>query len=136
METRKMEIQYQKAANLLVDMIPEPWEKVFLYAEIREGYSQVYFYYYPENQGAPVYNIDIPDIFDVNIKEYKGLKHDLYYCFEELLNEFSNQGHELWTSLTFILDNSGKMNIDYGYEDISEISPVEKQDKWEEKYLK
>ncbi|MDG4850796.1 immunity protein YezG family protein [Peribacillus frigoritolerans] len=50
--------------------------------------------------------------------------------------EFKEQEQELWTNLTFILDNTGKMKINYGYEDISELSPVEKQDKWEAEYLK
>ncbi|MED3687900.1 hypothetical protein P4534_03485 [Peribacillus butanolivorans] len=28
-----------------------------------------------------------------------------------------------------VLDNTGKMKMNYGYEDITELSPVEKQDK-------
>ena len=37
--------------------------------------------------------------------------------------------------LTFMLDGTGKMEINYGYEDISELSPVEKQEKWEAENL-
>ena len=46
-----------------------------------------------------------------------------------------DQDQEPWTSLTFILDNMGRMKLNYGYGDISEISPDEKQDKWEAEYL-
>lgn len=131
-----MEAIYQKVANILVEMIPEEWEKILLYAEVREGFSQVFFYYYPVNQEQPVYSLDIVDMFNIDIPLHRKLKQELYDCFEELWNEFMVQDQELWTRLTYILDNMGKMKLNYGYEDISEISPDEKQDKWEAEYLK
>ncbi|WP_199624428.1 immunity protein YezG family protein [Paenibacillus alkalitolerans] len=136
METKQMEALYQKIANVLNNMIPEDWKKILLYAEFREGFSQVFFYYYPqENRGKPVYSLDITDIFNVDRRHHKGLKQELYECFEQLWNEFKAQEQEQWTSLTYTLDNTGRMKIDYGYEDISQISPVEKQEKWEARYL-
>jgi uncharacterized protein (TIGR01741 family) len=133
LETKKMEVIYQRVANILNEMIPEDWRKILLYAEFREGYSQVFFYYYPMNEDKPVYNLDIVDIFNVDKRHYKSLKQELYNCFEELWNEFKIQ--EQWTNLTYILDNTGRMKINYGYEDLSEINPVEKQEKWEAEYL-
>ena len=135
METKQMEVLYQKIANILIDMIPEDWEKILLYAEVREGFSQVYFYYYPVNRAEPVYSLDIPDIFQVDKRFYKELKRELYECFEELWNEFRVQNQEPWTNLTYILDSTGRMRINYGYDDLSEMSPVEKQEKWENEYL-
>ncbi len=131
-----MEAIYQKVANILVEMIPEEWEKILLYAEVREGFSQVFFYYYPVNQEQPVYSLDIVDMFNIDKPLHRKLKQELYDCFEELWNEFMVQDQELWTSLTYILDNMGRMKLNYGYDDISEISPDEKQDKWEAEYLK
>ncbi|WP_079710260.1 immunity protein YezG family protein [Paraliobacillus ryukyuensis] len=136
METKQMEAIYQKVANILVEMIPEEWEKILLYAEVREGFSQVFFYYYPVNQEQPVYSLDIVDMFNIDKPLHRKLKQELYDCFEELWNEFMVQDQELWTSLTYILDNMGRMKLNYGYDDISEISPDEKQDKWEAEYLK
>ena len=126
---------YQNIADVLVEMIPEEWEKILLYAEIREGFSQVYFYYYPVKQEKPVYSLDIVDIFNLDKNLYKTFKQELNDCFEELWTEFIVQNQEQWTSLTYILDNKGRMKISYGYDDISEFSPDEKQDKWEAKYL-
>lgn len=131
-----MEATYQKVANILVEMIPEEWEKILLYAEVREGFSQVFFYYYPVNQQQPVYSLDIVDMFNIDKPLHRKLKQELYDCFEELWNQFMVQDQELWTSLTYILDNMGRMKLNYGYDDISEISPDEKQDKWEAEYLK
>lgn len=131
-----MEQIYQQIANTLVNIIPEEWKKIFLYAEFREGYKKVFFYYYPETEGEPVYSLDITDLFNVDEDEFDVLENELYNCFSRLREEFKEQEQEQWTNLTFMLDNTGKMNINYGYEDISERSPVEKQDKWEAEYLK
>lgn len=130
-----MEAIYQKVANILVEMVPEEWEKILLYAEVREGFSQVYFYYYPVNQEQPVYSLDIIDVFDVDQSLHRKLKRELSVYFKELWYEFKIQDQEQWTSLTYILDKTGRIKLNYGYDDISEISPDEKQDKWEAEYL-
>lgn len=134
LETKKMEQIYQQVANTLVNIIPEEWNKIYLYAEFREGYKKVFFYYYPENGGGVVYSLDIIDSFNINEDEFDELENELYSSFSRLWEQFKEQ--EQWTSLTFILDNTGKMKINYGYEDISQLSPVEKQEKWEAEYLK
>ena len=135
METKTMEEMYQQIANTLVNIIPEEWSQIFLYAEYREGYKKVFFYYYTQSQKKPIYSLDIIDSFDISEEEFEELENDLYDCFTKLWEEFMKQGQEQWTNLTFILDNTGKMKINYGYEDVSELSSIEKQDRWEAKYL-
>ncbi|BBW97003.1 immunity protein YezG family protein [Geobacillus icigianus] len=135
METYKMEYIYQQIADLLVNMIPEAWRKILLYAEFREGYKKIFFYYYPEKEGEPVYSLDITDLFNVDENEFDRLENELYSCFSRLREEFKEQEQESWTNLTYILDNTGRMKIHYGYDDLSEMSPVEKQEKWENEYL-
>ncbi|PLR81667.1 cytoplasmic protein [Bacillus canaveralius] len=136
METKKMEQLYQQIANTLVNMIPEEWNKIYLYAELREGYKKVFFYYYPESGVEPIYSLDITEKFVVNENEFDELENDLYGFFSELQEEFKIQEQEQWTNLTFILDNTGQMKINYGYEDLSQIGPVEKQERWEAEYIK
>ncbi|WP_196591662.1 immunity protein YezG family protein [Pectinatus frisingensis] len=135
METKKMEELYGQIADLLNQMIPEEWSRILLYSEVREGMSQVYFYYYRTSQDKPIYSLDIVDIYNIDKQNFKNFDHKLYDCFERLWEEFKIQGQEPWTHLTFFLDSTGKMKIDYSYEDVSEISPVEQQEKWEAKYL-
>ena len=135
METRGMEQLFQKIAKALINIIPEDWEKIYLYAEIREGYEKVFFYYYPEKSNFAVYSLDITDKYNIDKRQFDERENHLYDCFGELYEEFKKQGQEPWTNLTFILERTGKMKIDYGYEDMSQISSVEKQEKWEAKYL-
>lgn len=136
METKNMELMYQQIANYLVDMIPEEWDKIYLYAEYREGYKKVFFYYYPENKSKPIYSLDIIDIFNIDEDDFDRLENELYTCFTNLWLEFSQPEQDSWSHLTYILDSNGKMKINYGYDDLSEISPVEKQEKWESEYIK
>ena len=109
METRIMEQTYQQIASTLVSIIPEEWKRVLLYAEFREDYKKVFFYYYPEIGEEPVYSLDITELFNVNEDEFEGLEDELYKCFSRLYDEFKDQEQEQWTNLTFILDNTGKM---------------------------
>lgn len=136
METKNMEKIYQQVANVLVNIIPEEWKKIFLYAEYREGYKRVFFYYYPITGVKPVYSLDIMDLFNIDEEEFDELENELYKCFSILWEEFKEQEQEQWTNLTFILESTGRMKLNYGYETISEISPVDKQDRWESEYLK
>lgn len=135
METKRMESIYLEIADALLNIIPEEWDKVLVYSEVREGYERMYFYYYPKDELKPIYSLDIIDNFNVDEELLEEKEMKLYECFRGLWNEFKNQEQEQWTNLTFILNCKGKMNIDYNYDNVSEISPVDKQNEWMKKYL-
>nr|WP_255711598.1 immunity protein YezG family protein [Pelosinus baikalensis] len=130
-----MEQLFEKIAKALINIIPEDWEKIYLYAEIRDGYEKVFFYYYPKGSNSAIYSLDITDKYNIDKKQFDERENHLYDCFGELYKEFKTQGQEPWTNLTFILDSTGKMKLEYGYDDISQKSSVEKQDEWEAKYI-
>ena len=46
METKKMAEIYGKIANKVNDIIPDEWGKVWLYGEVLDDSSEVYFYFY------------------------------------------------------------------------------------------
>ncbi|WP_196600232.1 immunity protein YezG family protein [Pectinatus frisingensis] len=135
METKRMEQLYQKIVNIINSMLPEKWEKLHLYAEVREGYASVFFYYYRSGSITPIHSLDITDKFIVDDNYFSKLEHQLYNTFRELLLEFKVQEQEIWTNLTLILRSNGKLKITYGYENVSQISSVEKKEKWKAKYL-
>ncbi|MDQ0206980.1 immunity protein YezG family protein [Alkalicoccobacillus murimartini] len=135
MESKNMERIYQKITNNLVNTIPEDWMKTYLYAEYREGFKTVFFYYYPLDGGKPVYSLNIPDLYNVTENDFDNMKNELYMILTDLWNEFNEQDQEQWTHLTFILDNTGKMKIDYGHENLFGISAIDKKRNWEAKYL-
>ncbi|MEC2159693.1 immunity protein YezG family protein [Virgibacillus halodenitrificans] len=135
METKITEQIYHQIAVTLVKILPEEWDRVILYAEYRGDYKKVFFYYFTQSKENPVYSLDIPDLFDISEDDYDEFENQLYSCFTKLWEEFKIQEQEQWTNLTFTLFSNGKMKIDYDYEDISYLSPIEKQEEWEAKHL-
>lgn len=135
METNRMEELYQQAAYLVNDMIPEPWEKFYLYAEISEESQQVFFYYYPEGQQTPVYSLDIPKLFKISEDKFNEMDFAVYDCFKDLWTEFKNNNQEPWRNLTFYLDRTGKFNIDFSYDFLSETDDYENFVLWTYKTL-
>ncbi|MFC7393456.1 antitoxin YezG family protein [Scopulibacillus cellulosilyticus] len=135
METEVMEELYQRAANLINDIIPENWDKVYLYAEINEDGGRVFFYYYPINDKVPVYSLDIINRFSVEKSEFDELNYDLFECFDELWEEFKRNNQEVWSNLIFILDNTGGFEIEYGYDDITDADQTEIHTVWAYRHL-
>ncbi|TCP31226.1 uncharacterized protein (TIGR01741 family) [Scopulibacillus darangshiensis] len=128
---KEIDQKYQEIANILVEMIPEEWEKIYLYAEINEGYSQVFFYYYNKrNNNEPIYSVNIPEVFDFNEVEFDHLDNELDDCINELWEEFRSKNLDKWTLLTFIMDNNGEFETKFEYLDPKKSEPYENAVIW------
>ncbi|MFJ5621617.1 immunity protein YezG family protein [Peribacillus loiseleuriae] len=112
-----------------------PWLKIYLYAEVSEDSRQVFFYFYTLDKSVPVYSLDIVKKYNLEEQDLEELEDELYECFTELWEEFGNQNQEKWTNLTFAIDNTGNFNIDYYYDDLSEVDSYEQQIIWEYKIM-
>jgi len=134
-ETERMAELYQQIAEMVNDIIPEEWSKVYVYAEVQEDVSKVDFHYYPEGKENPVYVLEISDLFEIDEDYLDNLRNKLSDCFEELWNEFVRNNEDVWTNSTFILDRTGEFKIDYVYEDLSKVDDFERQVIWRFKYL-
>ena len=131
---RKAEEIYQALANQLNDLIPEQWEKVFLYVEDWDDSSTAYFFHYPPEGTGPVLSHDIPERFDMDPDDSEMKEYKLGETGLSLQRVFREEGKEPWTSFTFILEESGQFKVDYGYEDLSEVDPREQRDAWKARY--
>ncbi len=135
MKTQVMEELFEKIANKANEMIPEDWDKLFMYAEVSEGASEVFFYYYPKGKNTPIYSLDVVDVFEINEDEFDEMSMELNDYFEELREEFKKNKQEPWTNLTLTLESNGKFNIDYDYTDLSEADSYEQHIVWRYKHL-
>ncbi|MFH0348173.1 antitoxin YezG family protein [Bacillus vallismortis] len=133
METKKMEVLYQKIAEQINDMIPSEWSKVVLYAEILDGSREVYFFFQIPENDEYMYSHDIPEQFQVSKKIYTELLLHLQELFKQLHNEFKENNPEVWTNLTLNLESNGTFSIDYDYEDVIEsiLDEYQRQMIWE-----
>lgn len=129
-----METIYQKIADQIQKMIPEKWSSAYLYAEKWADYDTVYFYYFPENDNKARLHYEITEQFQVNSTEFDQLEDDLSDKVLQLYEKQMSQEEEPWTSMTFILKSTGEFRIEYGYQDLSLLGPVEKRRLWKEKH--
>lgn len=135
MVTKEMERVYQAVADLLMEMIPEKWREIFLYAELSEGAQTVFFYYYPDKKNEAVYSLDLVNLFHLDEERLNAIEAELYKTFTRLHEAFGNAGQKLWTNLTFMLNHEGQLKIKFDYDDKTVRDPLEKMKKWEEEHL-
>ncbi|MFK4345119.1 MULTISPECIES: antitoxin YezG family protein [unclassified Paenibacillus] len=134
----QMDRLYPQIAEHVLDMIPEDkWHEIYLYAEISDDSSNVYFYFNTSENGDFIYSHDIPEKYSVSEKNYDDLLLELQAKFEELRKIFINNDQEAWTNLTLILKYPGKLNIQYNYENIiaSNLTSTQRQMIFEYKHL-
>lgn len=131
---KRSEELYQLIGNNLTKMIPDEWDKVYLYAEISPDSRTVYFYYHSSTKRELIFGQTIPEIFGVDESIYRRLKGELMIYFVEL-NEVSKKNSiQPWTSLTMYLDQSGTFTIDYNYDKVA-YSPGQQFTIWKYEIL-
>lgn len=128
LSTNKLRSIYSKIQTQLFYMIPEKWDRIYLYASIIEKVNhleagEMFFYYFPSGilRRDPVNVYEIPSKFNIDEEEYLKLVDKLYATFSELRNAFKESKEEkMWTNLTIVVADK-KFSIEYAYDDIFRI---------------
>ena len=115
---------YSNIQEQLFFMIPEKWEKVYLYASIMElidgrETGEMFFYYYPKGilKKKPINVYEIPNRFDIDENAFMKLVNKLYQTIKSLRNEFKNESFKLWSNVTISIANL-KFTVEYSYENL------------------
>lgn len=134
---------YSKIQTQLFNMIPEKWDKIYLYAAIVEKMNnletgEMFFYYYPKGilKKNPVNVYEVPSKFNVDENAYMKLVNDLYETIKLLRIEFEKSEEKVWTNLTISIENL-KFYVEYNYDNL-ETSNYSNEDRhiiWQYKYL-
>lgn len=141
--TKNMKDKYEEIQNLLFDMIPEKWEKIFLYASITDRTGNVqtgelYFYYLPKSilKRKPVNVYEVPAKFNLDEGQYTKLVDSLYENIKDLRQDFIDTDQELWTNVTMSIEKC-TFKVEYGYEELKqdEYSNYVRHIIWRYKYL-
>lgn len=124
-------------------MIPEKWDKVYLYASVLDHYDNVqtgemFFYYYPKSviKKNPVNVYEVPSKFNIDESAYLKLAEKLYEEIKNLRTYQIDNGERPWTNITITVKDF-KFNIEYSYEDLvnSSYSNYDRHLIWRYKYL-
>ena len=144
LSTNRLRNIYSKIQTQLFYMIPEKWDRIYLYASIIEQVNhletgEMFFYYYPAGllKKKPVNVYEIPNKFNIEEEEYMKLVDKLYSTLNELRQAFKESTEEkMWTNLTITIADL-MFNIEYNYEDLigSKFSSYDRHLIWQCKYL-
>lgn len=143
--TRKIKEIYENIQRTLFYIIPEKWDKLFLYSSFldepdKDGNTgELFFYYIPKGiiKKKPVNVYEISSKFNLDESQYMKLVQILYNKIKELRKEFKkSERKEIWTNLTMTIQNL-KFTVEYDYEDLadSEFNSYERHVIWRYKYL-
>lgn len=139
----RMKKLYSDIQTKLFYMIPEKWDKIYLYASVMEQLNkletgEMFFYYYPKGilKKEPINVYEIPNKFNIDEDSYNLLVEKLYDTIKELRQEFDDAGEKLWSNITISVENS-KFQIEYRYEDLlnSKYNSYDRHIIWQYKYL-
>lgn len=134
---------YDKIQKQLFYMIPEKWDKVYLYASVLDHYNNVqtgemFFYYYPKSvlKKNPVNVYEVPNKFNIDETAYLKLAEKLYEDIKLLRATLVKIGEKPWSNLTISIKDF-KFNIEYSYEDLinSDYTSYDRHMIWRYKYL-
>ena len=140
--TAKLRSIYSKIQTQLFYMIPEKWDKIYLYASVIEKANdmkkgEMFFYYYPKGilKKNAINSYEVPSKFNVDENAYIKLADELYNTIKLLRKEFEKE-EKPWTNLTIYIENL-KFHIEYDYEDLlsSPYSSYDRHIIWKYKYL-
>ena len=141
--TKLMKDKYEKIQKYLFSMIPEKWERIYLYASVSQNKKdkktgELYFYYLPKGilKKKPVNVYEVPQKFNINEQEYLSVVQGLYDCIKELHQDFIETEQDLWNSLTISIANyKFKVEYDYNTLPVTEKDIEARRIIWRYKYL-
>lgn len=123
--TKKIKEIYEDIQKRLFYMIPEKWDKLYLYSSVidlpkGEQTGELYFYYIPKGilKKKPVNVYEIPNKFNLDENDYIKLVKILYSRIKQLREEFrKSETGTLWSNLTMTIENL-KFKVEYHYDDL------------------
>ena len=140
----RMKELYKEIQNSLFDMIPEKWNKIFLYASVIDGVNsletgEMYFYYIPKGilKREPVNVYEVPNKFNLEESSYFKMADNLYGIIKKLRKEYIATNGSLWTNITISIADC-TFKVEYGFENLA-TSPYSNYDRhlvFRYKYLK
>ncbi len=143
-EKQHLRESYDKIQKQLYYMIPEKWDRVYLYACIIDRFNnlqtgEMFFYYYPKSilKKNPVNVYEVPNKFNIEETAYLKLVDNLYNEIKNLRNKMIEEGEKPWSNVTISIENF-KFNVEYNYDDLvkSKYSNYDRHLIWRHKYLK
>lgn len=118
MEAKEIEILYKEIVQHIHEMIPVEWVAIWMYAEMLDDSASALFYFTVPSKEEYYYSHNIPEQFHVSEDRYDSLLINLQRKLRRLREDYAKLHTDKWTTVTMELMATGKMSINFGYEDI------------------
>jgi hypothetical protein len=134
---------YEKIQKQLFYMIPEKWDRVYLYASVIDHFNglqtgEMFFYYFPKGiiKKNPINVYEVPKKFNIDEQAYLKLAEKLYEDIKNLRKKLIELGEKPWTNVTISIENF-KFNAIYSYENLkdSKYTSYDRHLIWRYQYL-
>lgn len=141
--TPEMKKVYASIQKQLFYLIPEKWDKIYLYASVTQKIlnletGELFFYYFPRGilKKNPINVYEIPNRFTLNEEEYIKLVEKLFQTIKELWRLCKASEEKVWTNMTIKLEDL-KFEVEFHYNDLSDspYSNIQRHILWKYKYL-
>lgn len=108
--------RYEQIAKHVNDMIPIEWSDFYFNGEVKDKEGGIFFFFTPiDNNDDPVYSHDIPDLYQVDERNYDKELHKLFELTVKLQKVFLDNAQEPWFSVTLLVNHTGKFNVHFDY---------------------
>lgn len=134
---------YAEIQKKLFYLIPEKWDKIFLYASIIDQMNnmqtgEMFFYYYPKGmiKRKPINVYEIPSKFSIEEDTYLKLVDELYKQIKILRKMFIKLGEREWSNVTISIENF-KFAVEFNYDNLidSKYTSYQRHLIWRYEYL-
>ena len=115
---------YSELQKQLFYLIPEKWDKIYLYASVEEKIKgietgELFFYYFPKGilRKNPVNVYEVPNKFNLNEDEYIKQVEKLYNQIKKIRLIYKQFKHRLWHDVTLKIEGLN-FEIEYNYDEL------------------
>ena len=126
---------YKKIYTSILNLIPEKWEKICLYASSMQNIKgEMFFYYFPKKiiKAKPINCYEVPSKFGIDEFTYNEELYRLYNEIKELKNSLNIN----WTNLTITVDKK-VFTVQFYFNNLekSKYTDEDRHIIWQYKYL-
>ena len=134
---------YEEIRKNIYVMIPEKWDKLYLYASVIDDVTskytgEMFLYYFPKGilKKNPVNIYEVPSKFNIDEKQYLELANNLYNSIVKLRRKMIQEDEKIWSNITISIEGI-TCRVEYNYDDLqnSIFTNEDRRVIWRFKYL-
>ncbi|WP_288761747.1 immunity protein YezG family protein [uncultured Lacticaseibacillus sp.] len=119
----KMDKLFSKIGEQAVAMIPGVWTEIVLQSEMSDASGEINLFFKTlDSPDTFLMGFNIPNIYGVSEDVYRDLYFELFDFVRELRKTLIDHGQEPFATFIMRINESGEMNVDFGYTTWSELT--------------